>query len=375
MDKELFCLYGGRCEQRYHTTVRGNTKSKVWVNLMTLTAKIKLRPTPEQEELIRRTMREYISLANDVMDYALATGYMPKLSSGNVRAPLPSAVKNQCLLDAKSAWGRFQQTKRFPVFRKLVAIWNNQNYSIRQDGISFPVWSGKCTRIFVKAMIPESLFQCLQSHRLGTLRITWKGNKLMAQIAYEQAELNSGNPTDEMGVDLGILCPAVCCTSTGKVKFFGNGRRNKQVRRHYSTRRKNLGKKKRLKAIKRSRDKEQRWMRDQDHKISRQIVNFAIQNNVNVIKLEKLTNIRSTARTSRKNNKSLQTWSFYRLTKFIEYKAALAGIRVEYVDPRYTSQTCPHCGKRHKAKGRNYQCACGYRCHRDLVGARNILAA
>ena len=116
-------------------------------------------------------------------------------------------------------------------------------------------------------------------------------------------------------------------------------------------------------------------MRDQDHKISREIVNFAIQNNVKVIKLEKLTNIRSTTRTSRKNSKSLQTWSFYRLEKFIEYKVALAGILVEYVDPRYTSQSCPHCGKRNKARGRTYRCSCGYRCHRDLVGARNILDA
>ena len=32
-------------------------------------------------------------------------------------------------------------------------------------------------------------------------------------------------------------------------------------------------------------------MKDQDHKVSRQIINFATQNNVSVIRLERLTNI------------------------------------------------------------------------------------
>ena len=76
--------------------------------------------------------------------------------------------------------------------------------------------------------------------------------------------------------------------------------------------------------------------------------------------------------TRRKNNRSLNSWSFYRLTKFIEYKAALAGILVIRVDPYKTSQRCPHCGKEHKAKDRKYVCECGFHAHRDVVGAINI---
>ena len=49
------------------------------------------------------------------------------------------------------------------------------------------------------------------------------------------------------------------------------------------------------------------------------------------IELERLANIRSTTRTSRKNNPSLHTWSFYRLAQYIEYKARFAGVKVEYV--------------------------------------------
>ena len=74
----------------------------------------------------------------------------------------------------------------------------------------------------------------------------------------------------------------------------------------------------------------------------------------------------------RKNNRSLNSWSFYRLAKFIKYKAALAEILVIRVDPYKTSQRCPLCGSEHKAKDRRYVCECGFHAHRDLVGAINI---
>ena len=175
-----------------------------------------------------------------------------------------------------------------------------------------------------------------------------------------------------MGVDLGIKVPAVSYTSDGKVKFYGNGRKNKFIRRRFNSLRKKLQKAKRLKTLKRMNDKEQRIMRDVDHKVSRSIVNEALERDVLTIKLERLANIRSTTRTSRKNNHSLHTWSFYRLMQYIAYKAKRVGITVEFVNPAYTSQTCPKCGRVHHAKDRAYVCSCGYRVHRDLLGAINI---
>jgi len=228
----------------------------------------------------------------------------------------------------------------------------------------------------IPAIVPNEAFKTLQSVKQGALRVTQKGRKYIAQIAYEKAEAAPSKETKAMGVDLGLKCPAVAVFGDGKTKFYGNGRQSKFVRRKYSTRRKKLGKAKKLRAIQKSRNKEQRWMRDQDHKISRIIVNDAISQKVGIIKLESLAGIRRSARTSRKNNHSLHGWSFYRLASYIEYKAKLAGIEVKYVDPAYTSQTCPRCGNRHHAKDRQYVCPdCGYRCHRDRVGALNILNA
>ena len=119
-------------------------------------------------------------------------------------------------------------------------------------------------------------------------------------------------------------------------------------------------------------NKEQRIMKDIDHKLSHDIVATAVAHNVKTIKLEQLQNIRSTTRTSRKNNRSLHNWSFYRLVQYIKYKAKLAGIEVLYVNPAYTSQRCPVCGDVHHANDRNYVCECGYHIHRDVLGATNI---
>lgn len=165
-----------------------------------------------------------------------------------------------------------------------------------------------------------------------------------------------------------------CCKLLldGSVKFYGNGRRNKYMRRHYKYLRKKLQKAKKPAAVIKINNKEQRIMKDIDHKLSHDIVATAAAHNVSVIKMEQLQNIRSTTRTSRKNNHSLHTWSFYRLAQYIEYKAKLAGIQVEYVNPAYTSQRCPICGNIHHANDRNYTCKCGFHTHRDLLGARNI---
>lgn len=59
-------------------------------------------------------------------------------------------------------------------------------------------------------------------------------------------------------------------------------------------------------------------MKDIDHKLSHDIVETAVAHTVKVIKLEQLSNIGSTTRTSRKSNPSLHRWSFYRLAQFIK---------------------------------------------------------
>lgn len=342
----------------------------------TLTVNIKLHPTKAQQAILERMMDTYIRTANQLVAAMVQAQESLNLTSKHVTVDLPSAVKNQAIQDAKSVFKRAKK-KDFqvvPVLKKPYCTWNNQNYSFDFESVSLPIIiDGKVKKTAIRAEMvdPDNRNATLLANKLGTLRITRKSKKWIAQIAVT-IRTTEKTGTNVLGVDLGLKVPAVASTDCEKARFFGNGRENKYMKRKFRAKRKELGQKKKLKAIKKLDNKEQRWMRDKDHKVSRGIVDFAKENHITVIRLERLANIRQTARTSRKNAKNLHTWSFYRLATFIEYKAKLEGIKVEYVNPAYTSQTCPSCGSRNKAKDRTYSCSCGFKKHRDVVGAMNI---
>ena len=319
---------------------------------------------------------DYIAVVNDILEYQHGQLKWIPLTTAMVNAPLPSAILNQSIRDAKSIYK--DKNKNNSTLKKPVIYINNQNYSVFEDGIAFPLWIGsKSKKTKIPATIPKEIYDTISkySNSLGLLKICRKNNKYMAFITYEKPEPPVASGDIVMGVDLGIKCPAVCRVSTNKTKFVGNGRMIKYKRRRFAKTRKKLGKLKKQRAINRISNKESDWMKDQDHKISRAIINFALENNVSVIKLEQLANIRATTRTSHKNNKSLHNWSFYRLHSYTTYKAQLVGIRVELVNPAYTSQKCPHCGLHNKAHDRLYKCSCGYKHHRDIIGAINIMEA
>lgn len=362
---------------------------------MQLSETIKLYMTKEQKNLVVMAMNEYISTVNGLVSVATNGTSISKYTTADVDAALPSALTNQCIRDARSIVNKYNKGCRkvsakskklakqksaitikepaIPVLKRPCCYINNQNFKIKDNYIDFPVLiDGKSKRISVRTSMTDKQKMIFANAKLGTMRIVCKRNKIVAQVIYEAAELQYFDDGNVMGVDLGIKCPAVSYCSDGSVKFYGNGRRNKYMRRHYKYLRKKLQKAKKPAAVIKINNKEQRIMKDIDHKLSHDIVATAAAHNVSVIKLEQLQNIRSTTRTSRKNNHSLHTWPFYRLAQYIEYKAKLAGIQVEYVNPAYTSQRCSICGNIHHANDRNYTCKCGFRTHRDLLGARNI---
>lgn len=333
------------------------------------TIKIKLKPNKFQAQELARLSKEYIRQANLLIETAVADKKFPKATSKHIDAELPSVIKNELIRYAKTKFKQFGNC----TFKKPTISWNNQNYSLSENSLDFPIIvDGKVKKTRFKAIIPAETFEELKSSKLGSLRISKKGFHWIAQISIETKPLVCTG-IDTLGVDLGILVPAVgVVNSTGKTKFFGNGRSNKYLRRKYKELRKKLGKAKKLNAIKRINDKESRIMKDINHKISKKIVDFAVENNCGTINLENLSDIRQTSRTRGKNKQSLHSWTFYQLASFVEYKAYNLGIKIEYINPQYTSQECPVCHTRNKTNTREYKCACGYKTHRDRLGALNI---
>ena len=100
--------------------------------------------------------------------------------------------------------------------------------------------------------------------------------------------------------------------------------------------------------------KEQRIMKDIDHKISRKIINYALQHKLKIV-VEDLKNIRKNKKRgngSKEGNRIVNSWSFNRLQFFMEYKSKELGIPFIKINPQYTSQECSYCniiGERSKS--------------------------
>lgn len=84
-------------------------------------------------------------------------------------------------------------------------------------------------------------------------------------------------------------------------------------------------------------------------------------------------NTRKKRRASRSTRQQISQWDRGTHEKYLAHKT---GFPVEHINEAYTSQTCPACLTRNRPSGRNYRCrntTCGFTCHRDAVGAINIL--
>ncbi|HET8853494.1 MAG TPA: transposase [Ktedonobacteraceae bacterium] len=338
------------------------------------TLQVRLYPDPSQGRLLMEHCQEYIGTVN-VLSHALDADLIPHddtFSTKDFVANLPSCVKNQALRDARSVFKL--DLDCLPVLKKPICQWNNQNWGVEQGMLTLPVClDGKVQQIHIPCA--DVALDGLP----GILRIKKKRGKWIADITMTIPAPKPVEQDGVMGIDLGIKVPAVAYVSGKGSRFFGHGRNLRHMRRRFYARRKTLQKAKKKRAVKKSQGKETRWMKDINHKLSRQIVNHAYEQGVGTIKVESLAGIRKgTTRTSRgakarKNNRMKNSWSFYQLTAFITYKAERLGIKVEQVDPAYTSQECPACSARNKAQDRTYACAeCGWIGHRDAVGAINI---
>ena len=106
--------------------------------------------------------------------------------------------------------------------------------------------------------------------------------------------------------------------------------------------------------------REKRKAMDICHKISRAVVDFAKEHGFGIV-MENLKGIRNNINKGRMLSRRLHSWNFARLQFYIDYKARLEDLPVEYVNPRGTSSLCPVCGEKLALNGhRRVKCDCGY---------------
>lgn len=167
-----------------------------------------------------------------------------------------------------------------------------------------------------------------------------------------------------MGIDLGWNNPIVWAVNydTFTHGFLGDillkNRKIAQIDKEISDLQRSIsvhargghGRKRKLEALIKVKEYKRNFNKTFNERLSSEVIKKCISLGIGKIKMEDLSGI------NRKNGKSISkeedefmnkimaNWCYYELQKMIEYKAALNGIEVYYIDPKNTSQTCAFCG-------------------------------
>lgn len=208
-------------------------------------------------------------------------------------------------------------------------------------------------------------------------------NKIILNMSMEipKQELKLNEDT-VVGVDLGIAVPAVCGLNNSEYikRFIGSSNDFLRVRTQLQSQKRRLqkslkmtsgghGRKKKLKPLEKLSERERNFVQMYNHKVSKEVVDFAVKNKAKYINIENLIGYDS-------SQFILRNWSYYELQQFITYKVAKYGIEVRKINPCYTSQVCSCCGhweEEQRIDQAHFKCkSCGAELNADFNASRNI---
>ena len=352
----------------------------------TLTAKLKILPDLSDAQLLIDTMHAYSAACDLVSDYVYKFHDL-SISSLNrelyhlirqrfgLRSQMAQSVLRTVVARYKTILTNQNQWIK-PKFRRpqLDLVWN-RDYSLNRDRTLFSV-----NTLQGRIKVPFHVEGVDIDGRFGTAKLVCRHGRffLHVPVTKEIDELSLSEATNVVGIDRGIRFLAVSYDSQGKSAFF-SGAVVKQKRAHYKALRKELqqvrtpSSRRKLKAIG---QRENRWMRDVNHCISKALVRNNPEGTLFV--LEDLTGIRAATERVRVRNRYVSvSWAYYDLQQKLVYKALKNHQSVITVDPAYTSQTCPKCGhvsRANRDKKKHIFCCghCGYTSNDDRIGAMNL---
>lgn len=287
-----------------------------------------------------------LDMAAKIAEFAISN--KDKLSTKNIaHIGLKSVIANQILRKYGRNW-------------KAKAV-KSVKLTIPNQGIKYQ--TGVINIFSLKLFIPfNKSFQKINQIEL---------DKLFAYISITVSEPPTIKIKTHIGVDLNTTghCAVVAIKETGKVYRFG--KKAEHIHKKYKMIRKNLQKIGSYRVVKKIKNRESVIVRDLNHKISKSIISLAVKEKGG-IQMEKLQGIRDNKKHRKSFKYALNSWSFYQLAKFVEYKALLAGIPVTYIEPAYTSKCCSKCGQIGERNDKYFKCPCGHVEHADVNAAFNI---
>ncbi len=280
-------------------------------------------------------------------------------------------IDNGLLSCFKSAKGYKQKTIKYreyplPLWSISIKNWfRTRNTKLTKNWIKIPNSKKKGIGLW----LPLKFHQALpKKFILKDSFLVKKNNKYYIHFCININEPKQYKAKTLFGIDLGLKNPiALTDYKTKETKFIG--RELKQIRGKYFYLRKKLGKLKNLNQIRKIKNKEKRRINSLLHTLSKNIVTEAYNKKAAII-IGKLYNLRINK--GRKFNRKLSSFSYYKLTRFIEYKAKEKGIPFFQVSEVNTSKTCHVCGNTGKRIKNLFSCECGYKDNADRNASFNI---
>ncbi|WP_367903425.1 RNA-guided endonuclease InsQ/TnpB family protein [Paenibacillus sp. PL2-23] len=356
--------------------------------IVTVTAKIKIKPSDSQMMALQQTMIAYRQGCNFVSALVFETSerrqsalhrmtYRTLRSTMGLRSQMAQSVlktvraKYKTILSSGHAWTRVQFKKP-----EYDLVWR-RDYSLSAKLFSVNTLQGRI-KIRFEAKGMETYFD--GTWTFGTAKLVCKKQKwfLHIPVSKEMASPELKEIEHVAGIDLGINFVATVYDTEGRTLFF-RGRGLKHKRANYQRLRSELQRKQTASSrrrLKKIGERENRWMTDVNHQVSKALVTRYGANTLFV--LEDLTGIRRRAEKAKLKYRYVTvSWAFYQLRQMVTYKAKLAGSMAIAVDPKHTSQACPLCRhtvKENRDKRRHrFRCqACGYASNDDRIGAMNL---
>jgi len=347
-------------------------------SLVKVTVRLKLQPSPEQADAMRRTLETCNAACNWLSQQAwqgrtFRQFDLHKLVYFLLRARFGLAAQAAVRCIAKVADAYKAGHPRQRRFRPHAA----QPYDLHilrfaaGDAVSLWTVDGRLSVRFVCGDYQRRLLP----FRKGEVDLLLVRGTFYLAVACDVDAPGMIDATDVLGVDLGIVNLA---TDSDGIVYSGEVVERK--RRVYAHRRRNLQHKGRGPArrkLRRISGRQARYQRDINHTISKRLVAEA-QRTGRAIALEDLRGIRDRVTARRRQRARLANWSFFQLRSFLTYKARLAGVPIVFVDPRYTSQTCPACrciDRANRPTQATFSCvSCGFAGAADHIAALNIRA-
>lgn len=356
---------------------------------MTVTAKIQLVVSAENCELLDSTANAYRNACNFVSEYIFRTHNLKQFSLNKElyyeireKFGLGSQMTQSVLKTVISRYKTIQTNQHEwiqPKFKipQFDLVWN-RDYSLSQNYFSVNTLNGRLKLpYYAKGM--EKYFD-KGTYRFGTATLVFRHKRyfLHIPVTFEVDGCCDSDICNVVGIDRGINFVVATYDSKHQSGFV-SGKVIKQKRGHYKNLRKQLqqvgtpSSRRRLKAIG---QRENRWMQDVNHCVSKALVENNPKHTLFV--LEDLSGVRSATEKIRVKNRYVSvSWSFYDLEQKLIYKAMQHQDKVIKVNPAYTSQCCPVCGHTEKANRNKkihlFCCQnCGYKSNDDRIGAMNL---